>query len=80
MLAYLFKQKRNSIPSSEASDRQWTKYNNRASGVTIEMGATWFGNLHPTLLSFLDKLEIFILDNILKAFLFETMSLFLHRN
>ncbi|WP_366185333.1 NAD(P)/FAD-dependent oxidoreductase [Flavobacterium ovatum] len=43
--------------------------------VTIEMGATWFGEQHPTLLRFLDELELDFFKQHTKGIsLFETMS------
>lgn len=77
MLAYLLKQK--GIPSLviEASDRIGGRINTikGTSGVTMEMGATWFSKQHPTLLSLLDKLEIPYFKQHTKGIsLFETMS------
>jgi protoporphyrinogen oxidase len=71
MLAYLLKQRIHLV--LEANSRIGGRINTitGASGVTIEMGATWFGKQHPTLLS-LDSLGL-LLDNI-QISLFETMS------
>ena len=77
MLAYLLKQKGIQSLVLEANSRIGGRINTitGGSGVTIEMGATWFGNLHPTLLSFLDKLEISYFRQYTKGVsLFETMS------
>ena len=45
------------------------------SGVTIEMGATWFGKQHANLLEFLDELQLDYFKQYTKGIsLFETMS------
>ena len=77
MLAYLLKQKGIQSLVLEANSRIGGRINTitGASGVTIEMGATWFGKQHPNLLSFLDSLGLPYFRQHTKGIsLFETMS------
>jgi monoamine oxidase len=77
MLAYLLKQKGIQSLVLEANSRIGGRINTitGTSGVTIEMGATWFGKQHPTLLSVLDSLGLPYFRQHTKGIsLFETMS------
>ena len=77
MLAYLLKQKGIQALVLEANDRIGGRINTiiGTSGVTIEMGATWFSKQHPTLISLLENLEIPYFKQHTKGIsLFETMS------
>ena len=77
MLAYLLKQKGIQSLVLEANSHIGGRIHTitGASGVTIEMGATWFGKQHPTLLSFLDSLGLPYFRQHTKGIsLFETMS------
>jgi len=77
ILAYLLKQKGIQSIVLEANSRIGGRIQTitGTSGVTIEMGATWFGKQHPTLLAMLDSLAIpYFKQHTKGVSLFETMS------
>lgn len=77
MLAYLLKQKGLQPLVLEANSTIGGRIQTitGTTGVTIEMGATWFGKQHPTFLSVLDRLSIPYFKQHTKGIsLFETMS------
>jgi monoamine oxidase len=77
MIAYLLKKKGIEATILEASDRIGGRIETLigTSTVTIEMGATWFGNQHPHLLALLKELEIpYFKQHTKGVSFFETMS------
>jgi monoamine oxidase len=77
MLAYVLKQKGHQPLILEANSRIGGRIDTitGSTGVTLEMGATWFGKQHPTLVALLDNLGISYFKQYTKGTsLFETMS------
>jgi monoamine oxidase len=77
MLAYILKQKGLQSLILEANSRIGGRIDTitGSTGVTLEMGATWFGKQHPTLVALLDNLGLSYFKQHTKGTsLFETMS------